>query len=49
MQVSFDVAGVLELADDGRVAALRIIHGTSGPARLRGTNGPAFLAFWRAR
>jgi hypothetical protein len=29
-QVSFDVVDVLELADDGRIAALRIIYDTSG-------------------
>jgi hypothetical protein len=49
MQVSFDVVDVLEMAGDGRVAALRIIYGTSGAAPLGGTNGRAFLAFWRAR
>jgi ketosteroid isomerase-like protein len=29
-QVSFDVVDVLELADDGRIAALRIIYDASG-------------------
>jgi hypothetical protein len=29
-QVSFDVVDVLELAGDGRIAALRIIYDTSG-------------------